>query len=329
MKTNPFQFAAAGLVSLVMPAFALEAPADDAPPPAVADQNDIRLPEIKLQAEAVPAPKAPTAFLGVVSGDVPDMLADHLGLKPGEGIIVRSLVPEGPAAKAGITVNDVITRVAGQPIGSPAAISGQIATHQPGDIIAVELVHKGKAGKLDVTLGTKPAAVAAMEPQPLDPRNLDGLPKELADRIRRAIEGNLGGMDLKLGDDEQQLPPQMEDALHDLKQRMKDAIAKNLLAPDAAAGNGQPQIQGGATIRMKDQQGSVEVKSKDGGKEVTIRDQQDNVTWSGPWDTAQDRAAAPDDVRQRVQSLNLDTSFNGNGLRLQMQPNAQPGLPDN
>ena len=104
-------------------------------------------------------------------------------------------------------------------------------------------------------------------------------------------------------------------------------MGKNFLPPEAA--NGQPQIQGAATVRMKDQQGSVEVKSKDGGKEVTIRDQQDNVTWSGPWDTAQDRAAAPDDVRQRVQSLNLDTHFNGNGLRLQMGPGAQPGFPDN
>jgi hypothetical protein len=80
---------------------------------------------------------------------------------------------------------------------------------------------------------------------------------------------------------------------------------------------------------MRDQQGSVEVKAMDGGKEVTIRDQQDNVTWSGPWDTAQDRAAAPDDVRQRVQSLNLDSEFSGNGLRLQMRPNGQLGIPDN
>lgn len=310
-----------------MPAFALEAPADDAPPPAVAPQRDAKLPEIKLQAEALPEPQAQVAFLGVVSGDVPEMLAGHLDLKPGEGVLVRSLVPGGPADKSGITANDVILRVAGQEIVSPEAISNQIATHQPGDTVTIDLIQKGKHTKLDVTLGVKPAAIAALEPQPLDPRNLDGLPKELAERIRRAIEDNLGGMDLKLGDNGLQIAPQMEEALRDLKKRMDDGMGNGLLPPEA--GNVQPQIQGGATVRMKDQQGSVEVKSKDGGKEVTIRDQQDNVTWSGPWDTAQDRAAAPDDVRQRMQSLNLDTHFNGNGLRLQMRPNAQPGLPDN
>ncbi len=327
MKTHLFNFVAAGLAALAMPTFALEAPADDAPPAIVAEQMDTKLPEIKLQAEAMPAPEVQMAFLGVVSGDVPEILGDHLDLKPGEGVLVRSLVPGGPADKGGIAANDVILRVAGQEVGSPEAISNQIATHQPGDTISIDLVHKGKPTKLDVTLGIKPAAIAASEPQQLDPRNLDGLPKELADRIRRAIEGNLGGMDLKLGDNGLQLAPQMEDALRDLKKRMEDAMGKGLPQPEV--GNDQPQIQGRATVRMKDQQGSVEVKSKDGGKEVTIRDQQENVTWSGPWDTAQDRAAAPDDVRQRVQSLNLDNNFNGNGLRLQMQPNGQPDLPDN
>ena len=327
MKTHKLPFVTAAFAALTMPAFALEAPEDDAPPPAVAEKKDAKLPEIKLQAEDMPAPKAQTAFLGVVSGDVPEMLADHLDLKPGEGVLVRSLVPDGPAAKSGITANDVILRVAGREIGSAAAISEEIATHQPGDTIAIDLIHKGKSTKLDVTLGIRPAAIAGLEPQQLDPRNLDGLPKELADRIRQAIEGNLGAMDLKLGDQGLQMAPQMEDALRDMKKRMEGAMGKNFLPPEAA--NGQPQIQGAATVRMKDQQGSVEVKSKDGGKEVTIRDQQDNVTWSGPWDTAQDRAAAPDDVRQRVQSLNLDTHFNGNGLRLQMGPGAQPGFPDN
>lgn len=327
MKTHSFQFITAGLASLAVPAFALEAPADDAPPPAVAEQRDAKLPEIKLQAETMPAPQAQAAFLGVVSGDVPEMLAGHLDLKPGEGVLVRSLVPGGPADKSGITANDVILRVAGQEVGSPEAISNQIATHQPGDTVTIDLIHKGKQTKLDVALAVKPAAIAALEPQPLDPRNLDGLPKELADRIRRAIEGNLGGMDLKLGDNGLQIAPRMEDALLDLKKRMEDAMDKDPLQPEV--GDGQPQIQGAASFKMKDQQGSVEVKSKDGGKEVTIRDQQDKVTWSGPWDTAQDRAAAPNEVRQRVQSLNLDTHFNGNGLRLQMQPNAQPGFPDN
>jgi hypothetical protein len=67
------------------------------------------------------------------------------------------------------------------------------------------------------------------------------------------------------------------------------------------------------------------VKSSDGSKEVTVRDAQDNVIWTGPWDTEQDKAAAPAEVRKRVDSLNLDTTFKGGGLRFQMNKPAPPG----
>ena len=87
--------------------------------------------------------------------------------------------------------------------------------------------------------------------------------------------------------------------------------------PKSAPANAANQST--ATVKMKDQQGSVEVKSNDGSKEVTVRDPQEKITWSGPWDTEQDKAAAPADVRQRVDSLNLDTDFKGKGLRLQMR----------
>jgi serine protease Do len=199
-------------------------------------------------------------------------------------------------------------------VGSPKDITGEVTSHKPGDAVAIDLIHKGKPSKLDVTLGTKPEEIAAAEPMPLDAGQLDGIPRDLADRIKKAIAGNI--LDLQLGADEAEVGPQMEEAMRELKQRMQGAVGQALLPPgDDSA---KPGVQGAATIRMKDAQGSVEVKSTDGSKEVTLRDQQDNVTWNGPWDTAQDKEAAPADVRKRVESLNIDHSFKGAGLRLQM-----------
>jgi len=146
------------------------------------------------------------------------------------------------------------------------------------------------------------------------------LPKDLADRVRDAIEGNLGGFEL--GGNKAPIPPRMEEAMRDLQKRMQGVVGKAVL-PDGDVAN-KVQVQGGATIKQMDNQGSVEVKAKDGAKEVTVRDQQGNVTWNGPWDTAQDKAAAPADIRQRVDSLNIDSSFKGGGLRLQMRPAAPP-----
>jgi len=309
----------------VTSAMALESPPDDAPPPAEVAASD-------APNAATPAPKPlrfgadepqvdASAFLGVVSSELPDMLAEHLGLQPNQAIIVRSLVPDGPADKAGIAIHDVITRVGAQEITSPTVLSQCIASKKPGETITMELIHQGKPTKVDITLGNRPADLAAA-PQAREPFNLEELPDELADRIRGAIEGNLGGLDLQLGEDAGQLRPQMENALRELKKRM----GGGLLLPEAPAERGI-QLHSGATFRMNDPEGSIEVKASDGGKEVTIRDNAEQVIWSGPWDTAQDKAAAPEAVRKRVESLNLDTNFNGHGLRLQMRP--QPAPPAN
>ena len=325
MKTKLSLYITAGLAAVVAaPAFALEAPADDAPPPPLVAEKEAALPEIKLPA-APPKPQVEAAFLGVVSSEVPDMLADHLALTPGAGIVVRSLVPDGPAAKSGIAVHDVITKVGGQPVGSPLEIAKQVSGHKPGDSISIDLIHQGKPSTLEVTLGTKPTEMADSAPHTLDQLDLENLPKELAERVRDAIAGNVGGFEL--GGDPGQAPPQIEEAMRDLQKRMQGAIGQAGLALPGIGAAGKVQIQGGGIFRQMDPQGSVEVKAKDGAKEVTVRDPQGNLTWSGPWDTAQDKAAAPADIRQRVDALNIDDSFKGGGLRLQMRGQAAPGEP--
>ncbi|MEO8616333.1 MAG: PDZ domain-containing protein [Luteolibacter sp.] len=320
MKTTLSTLITAGLAAvMVPPASALEAPADDAPPP-VADTSAVKPLRFDPPAARKNLPESPaTAFLGVVTSDVPEMLAEHLDLKNDEGIIVRSLMPDGPAAKAGLAVHDVITRVDDQLIHSPADISKCVGARKPGDKVSLEIIHKAKPTKIEVLLGSRPAGVAANEPQPMDQLNLDEFPKELADRIRGAIAGNLGGLDLQPGDDAApQIPPQLGNAMQELKMHLEKALG----APQVLGGG--VQMQSGATIRMKDPEGSVEIKSNGGSKEVTIRDNGDKIAWSGPWDTEQDKAAAPADVRARVDSLNLDTDFKGNGLRLQMHQPAAP-----
>ena len=253
------------------------------------------------------------------------MLAEHLGLKAGEGILVRGLMPDGPAAKAGVAVHDVITRVADQPVNSPADLSREINSKKPGEPIQLKLVHKGKPTEVEVTLGTRPDDLTAMNPAPLDQLKLDGVPQELADRVRDMIQGNLGAIELDHGNDLADAAPEVEEAMREMKQRMADAM-EDLKVPAPQLRN-RIEVHQGATIRMMDQQGSIELKTNEGGKEVTLRDTNDEVTWTGPWDTEQDKAAAPDDVRERVDRLNLDTNFKGNGLRLNFR-GANPGDAD-
>jgi len=319
MNSNPFITIMAGLAaSLGTSALAIEAPADNAPPPSAAGSpaGEVTAPK--------PVANEAVAFLGVVAAEMPAMLAEHLGLKAGDGIVVRALMPDGPAAKAGIAVHDIITRIAKQAVGTAADLTKQVAACKPGDKLQLELIHQGKPVAIEVTLGTRPVGTAAMAPGPLDQLDLDGLPKDLAKRIRGAIEGNLGELEIPPGEDGLGIAPQpkVADALREMQQRMEQAMQG--LNAQGLPGGSKLEVQQGASFRLMDEQGSIELKANDGSKEVTIRNKDNKITWSGPWDTEQDKAAAPAEVRQRVERLHFDSTFQGNGLRLQLRPDNLP-----
>lgn len=335
MKTKYSKFITAGLAAaMITPAVALQGPADDAPPPPQGKQETASLPQFKLPPDTQPeskakevakeAPKADVAFLGVVSGPVPKFLIDQLDLKKGEGVIVRAVSPDSPASRAGIAVNDVITEVAGHSVGTQEDLSNQISQNAPETKIDVSVIHKSKTSTLSVVLGVRPAEVAISEPPTLDQLDLDRLPKEMADHIRQA----LGGKESMLGFTGDVISPQMEDAIREIENRMRSgrAILDDVIPPSAADANAKSSSS--ATFRMKDNDGSIEVKSKDGSKEVTVKDRQDAVIWSGPWNSEQDRAAAPDIVRNRMGGLNLDTGSSGGGLKFNFNGAGHPAAPD-
>ncbi len=310
MKAKLVSSITAGLTALLVnPTFAIDGPEDDAPPPPSAIKSDVKaLPEIKLDDSATPTTKEKRAFLGIISGAIPEILTDHLRLKSDGGVIVRSLVPDGPAARAGIEVNDIITKVAGKSVGSPEEITRQISSHHAGEGITLDLIHEGQPSKIEVTLGNRPAEIASNDPQPLDPQDLNNLPDDLAGRVRGAIAGNIGGLHFQLGGlNDPDIQQMQEDAKHLLKQKLKSKMRS--FSQPSGPGTSQPQIQSTSNIKMMDDQGSVEVKSSNDKKNVTVHDSQGNVVWSGPWNSEQDRNNAPPDIRKRVESLNLDSNL--------------------
>ncbi|MCF7676041.1 MAG: PDZ domain-containing protein, partial [Akkermansiaceae bacterium] len=299
-----------GLTALfTAPAIAIEPPDDTSPPPAVPAAEQPAAPA-RQEAEAE-APAA--AYLGIGAAAVPDALAAHLNLKPEEGVVIRLLDPNGPAAKAGLAEHDVITRIGGQAVSSHAELAAQIQQHQPGAEIAIDFIHQCKPATKTLTLAPRPDGMAA-DPAPnhLDDLMLRGMPKGQADRIRKAIERQLrafGADELPpLGD---LADPDMNKEMREMQKRMNDALKQQGIG-------GGIKIQGGATVRIADGEGSVELNSKDGGKEATVRDQEGKKIWSGPWDTEQDKGAAPPEVPARLGKLNLDENFMGSGLRLRL-----------
>jgi serine protease Do len=318
MKKITISSLTAALASILgVPVFALEAPADNAPPPPpLAGKEVTALPKIKLSKPAT-KPAVETAFLGVIHGPVPELLAGHLDLQAGEGAVVLSMPPDSPAARAGLAVDDIITHVAGQSVDTQTGLAQRISDHRPNAGVTLVVIRKGKPTSVEVTLGTRPLKLASSKPKPLDPLDLHDLPDDLAERIRATIGENVKGMKLGVMPDLGQLAElqKMLELPQQLDQQLLGIMGKTILNTECNA----------AVIRIQDQEGCVERKMNNGSATVTVRDEHQEVMWSGPWNTAEEKAAAPESVAKRIEACGIDQMVAGKGNRFLFQGHAPLG----
>ncbi|MBM7871258.1 serine protease Do [Clostridium pascui] len=68
------------------------------------------------------------------------------------GVYVKEVYPESPASKAGIAVNDLITKFDGKTVTSIEEINSIKATHKAGDVIKVEIFRNKKNITANLTL---------------------------------------------------------------------------------------------------------------------------------------------------------------------------------
>ena len=112
------------------------------------------------------------AYLGISGTDLTPQLADVLNLPVKQGALVQSVVPGGPADKAGVnggnaTVSiqgqqvkaggDVITAIDGNPVAGMNDVISAVNAKQPGDAIQLTLQHGSSKRTVTVTLGNRPA----------------------------------------------------------------------------------------------------------------------------------------------------------------------------
>lgn len=278
-------------------ALAIEPPPDNAKPPKALVDGAEKIEEVE----------AKLPFIGVVTASLPEMVADHVNLEPGIGIIIRTVMPKSPADQAGLKVNDIILNINETAVNDPEAFSAKIRSLKVGDKLKLKTIQKGKPTALEVTLAERPADAIANLPnqEPL----LEGVPGEQAQRLRDLIEGNIGELDI-----EEMIIPDLlaDEKLKMLMERMNGALGEApKILPRPAGPN--IQLQQKSTIRMMDDQGAIEISSVGENTEVTVRDAANKIIWSGPWDTEQDKAAAPDEIRLRIDKINVNR---GGGIQL-------------
>jgi serine protease Do len=95
-------------------------------------------------------------WLGVQIQPVTAEIADSLGLKKAEGVLVAEPQSGSPAAKADIQAGDVITSLNGEAIKDARDFVRKIGAMAPGATVKLGTLRKGDAKTLSLTLGEVP-----------------------------------------------------------------------------------------------------------------------------------------------------------------------------
>jgi S1-C subfamily serine protease len=111
------------------------------------------------------------AFLGIAGGTITPELAKAVNLPVEEGVLVQTVVKDGPADKAGLQAGntsatiegeeirlggDIITEVDGKTVKSMEELIEIVQEGKPGEELNLTILRGGEEKTADVTLGTQP-----------------------------------------------------------------------------------------------------------------------------------------------------------------------------
>ncbi|HDI3033532.1 outer membrane-stress sensor serine endopeptidase DegS [Cronobacter turicensis] len=96
-------------------------------------------------------------YIGISGREITPMHTPAAGIDQIQGIVVNDVAQDGPAARAGIQVNDVIVSVNKKPAISALETMDQVAEIRPGSVIPVEVMRNDRKLTIQVTIQEYPA----------------------------------------------------------------------------------------------------------------------------------------------------------------------------
>ncbi len=117
-------------------------------------------------------------------------MLEAAGAEDGEGAFVHKVMPDAPAERAGLRIEDVIRKVNGKKIKDSSDLVNNISAHSPGESVDLEVLRNDRTITLAVTLAARPALdqqraprrrprevlgmrVRSLTPQMIEQRGLD------------------------------------------------------------------------------------------------------------------------------------------------------------
>jgi serine protease Do len=96
-----------------------------------------------------------TGWLGLEMTEVTDQEAKDLNLTPPGGVLVARVLPDGPAAKAGLQTNDVILQYDGHDVEGTVQFRRLVKETPPGRSVGITVLRAGHEQKLTVQVGNQ------------------------------------------------------------------------------------------------------------------------------------------------------------------------------
>ncbi|HEV8309036.1 MAG TPA: trypsin-like peptidase domain-containing protein [Methylomirabilota bacterium] len=97
-------------------------------------------------------------WLGVRIDEVTEDNVAEYGLREPRGVAIAGVIPDQPAARAGLRVKDVVVSIDGSTVVTPRDLQRVIASMPAGKTVRMLLIREGQEQELQVTIGRYPEA---------------------------------------------------------------------------------------------------------------------------------------------------------------------------
>ncbi|MDQ3198385.1 MAG: PDZ domain-containing protein [Verrucomicrobiota bacterium] len=254
-------------------------PAPPAPPPRHMHEHDR-------------GPKEPVTFLGVETSEVPRVLSEQMNLPRGFGVVVDYVVPETPAATAGLQQSDIIRMLNDQQIANPSQLGKLVRSFAEGTSVDLTIMRQGKEMKINVKLGKKDVSKG---------RGAFGFEQEWNWDDFDKMKFDFKAPDMTAVREAASRAKDQAMRARDVAQRAARGL--RIVTSDDGLTKSTRIDLGRATITFSDDQGELKVQTVDGHKMLSAKDAQGKLLFDGPIDTEEQMAGLPENVRQRFEKL--------------------------
>src|SRR5438034_8692158 len=304
------------------------------PPPAPPNPPSAPIPPQPPREREERMPKVPVTFLGVDTSEVPSVLCDQLGLPKGFGLVVDYVVPDGPAAAAGVQQNDVIKMLNDQILTDHGQLAKLIRSYSEGTNVTLTILRKGQETRVTVKLAKKEVSSHRdafgpefgkdrhrhdkdfgqmnhdMEDMKFDLGNMNldfSTMKDVGPAIRETVmEARREALRASAEARREALRSSGEarrEALRASEEARRAARQIHVFSTDNGAMKSTTIDLGKAQIVCTDPHGEMKIDIVNGKKILTAKDPQGRLLFSGPVESKEQLDKLPAEVRERYDKL--------------------------